>query len=385
MKFFPFMLKNLLRKKTRSALTLGSSIFFLFIACILGTFMRTLDSDPTGGKGMYRLIVRHKVSLTNFIPRSYEEKIRQLPGVKEISTFNWFGGMYKDQKPENMFARFGTEPEPFVRLYDEAKWVDGSNEEWFKDRSGAAVGKLLMKKYGWKVGDKIALKGDIYPMNLELTIRTVYEAPDETAIYFNSQAVEEGVSWAKGIVGTFWIKADSPETVSRLTQQIDTMFENTPWPTKTETEKEFQNGFISMLGNVKLMIGGIVSAIIFVLLLLTANTMALAARERVTEIAVLRTIGFQKSTILGLILGESVLLALIGGVAGCGVFALVFPGFREGLLASPMGGFAAGMRLFPEVLGTAFLVTFFVGIAAALFPAIRSAQRPITDGLRQVA
>ena len=146
-----------------------------------------------------------------------------------------------------------------------------------------------------------------------------------------------------------------------------------------------QNGFVSMLGNVKLLVTSIGTIIVCVILLIAANTMAMTARERVTEIAVLRTLGFQKGTILGLILGESVLLSLIGGLLGVGLFVFAFPGFRQGLLYSPMGGFAGGMRLFPEVLLLGFGVTLFVGFTAGLVPALRSAQRPIPDGLRQVA
>jgi putative ABC transport system permease protein len=185
-------------------------------------------------------------------------------------------------------------------------------------------------------------------------------------------------------VGWFWIKADSLEATQKLPQQIDAMFDNSPEPSKTETEKEMQNGFVSMLGNVKLMVTGICTVIVGVLLLIAANTMAMSARERVTEIAVFRTLGFQKRTILGLILSESLALSLLGGLLGLGLFTLVFPSFRQMLLYSPMGGFAGGMKLFPEILAVGFLVTVFIGLVAGIVPAIRSAQRSITDGLRQV-
>jgi putative ABC transport system permease protein len=241
-----------------------------------------------------------------------------------------------------------------------------------------------MKKYGWKLGQKVALKGDIYPVNLELTIRATFKAPDETGVYFHHQYIEEALPRLKGFVGWYWIKADSLGAVERLPKEIDAMFENSDAPTHTETEKEMQNGFVSMLGNVKLLVTSIGTIIVFVILLIAANTMAMTARERVTEIAVLRTLGFQKATILGLILGESVLLSLFGGGLGVGIFVLTFPGFRQGLLYSPMGGFAGGMRLFPEVVAVAFAVSVLVGLLAGLVPAIRSAQRSIPDGLRQV-
>ena len=385
MKFFPFVFKNLFRKKTRSLLTVGSIVLPLLVICIMGTLLRTLESDPTGGKGMFRLIVRHKVSLTNWVLESYMPKIAQLPGVTDVVRMNWFGGAYIDQKPENMFARFSTsDAQTFLKVFDEAAVVQGSAKDWIDDRTGLLAGELLMKKYGWKLGQKVTLKGDIYPVNLELTVRASYKGPDETAVYFHHQYVEEALPRVTGFVGWFWIKAGSLAAVERLPKEIDTMFDNSSVPTRTETEKEMQNDFVSMLGNVKFMITGISTVIVFVILLIAGNTMAMTARERVTEIAVLRTLGYPKGTILALMLGESVLLALVGGTLGALLFVGLFPGFRQSLLYSPMGGFAAGMRLFPEIVGLAFAISVLVGILAGLVPAVRSAQRSITDGLRQV-
>jgi putative ABC transport system permease protein len=283
-----------------------------------------------------------------------------------------------------MFARFGCEPESLLRIFDEVTIVEGTAADWTSDRSGALVGERLMKKYGWKIGDKFVLKGDIFPINLELTVRAVFRGSDETGVYFDRKAVEEALPFAKGQVGTFWIKAESAAAAQQLPRAVDALFENSSFPTKTETEKEFQNGFVSMLGNVKAVVVGISTAIVLVILLISANTMAMAARERVTEIAVLRTLGFSKPLILTLIVGESLLLSATGAFMGLGLFRLLFPGFREVLLNSPMAGFAAGMQLFPEVLATGVAVTLVVGLVAGIVPAIRSAQRSIPDGLRQV-
>jgi putative ABC transport system permease protein len=384
-KFVPLIFKNVFRKKTRSLLTIGAILLPLFVICIMGTLLQTLDSDPSGGKGMYRLIVRHKVSLTNWIPEAYWGKLRQLPGVKEVSVFDWFGGKYIDGSARNQFARFAVDPKTWIKTDDgESTIVEGSADDWINDRSGALVGRVLMKRFGWKLGQRVQLIGDIYPVHIELTIRGVFKAPEETSLYFNREILGEALPRVKGWVGWYWIKTDGPESASRLTGQIDALFENSPSPTKTESEKDFQNGFISMLGNVKLLVTSIGTIIVLVILLIAANTMAMAARERVTEIAVLRTLGFQKSAILSLILGESLLLSLFGGLLGIAVFTFFFPGFKTGLQNSPMGGFAAGMKLFPQVLLLAFGVTVFVGALAGIVPAIRSAQRSIPDGLRQV-
>jgi putative ABC transport system permease protein len=384
MKFVPYVFRSLFRKKTRSILTIASIVLPFFVICVLGTLLMALDADPSGGRGMYRLVVRHKVSLTNFIPEAYRERIAQLPGVKDVTILNWFGGQYKDNRPENMFARFGCEPESLLRIFDEVAIVEGTPADWTSDRSGALVGERLMKRYGWKIGDRFVLKGDIFPVNLELTVRAVFRGSDETGVYFDRKAVEEALPWAKGQVGTFWIKAESAEAAQRLPRVVDAMFENSSSPTKTETEKEFQNGFVSMLGNVRAVVTGISTAIALVILLISANTMAMAARERVTEIAVLRTLGFGKPLVLTLILAESLLLSATGALVGLGLFRLAFPVLKEGLLNSPMAGFAAGMQLFPEVLLTGIGVTLFVGLVAGIVPAIRSAQRSIPDGLRQV-
>jgi putative ABC transport system permease protein len=383
MKFFPYVFKSLFRKKTRSLLTLGSILLPLFVICVMGTLLRTLDRQPSG-EGMYRLVVRHKVSLTNWIPEAYRARIQQLGGIEEMSVWCWFGGKYVDYSAKNQFARFGVEPEKLLRVFDEARVVEGSAADWFSDRAGAMVGEQLMKKYGWKLGQKVVLTGDIYPMTLELTIRAVYAADNASALFFNWAYVEEALPQVKGRIGTFYIRAKDADAVARLPKEIDELFENTDAPTKSETEKEFQNGFVSMLGNVQLMLTGICSAIVFVILLIAANTMAMAARERVNEIAVLRTLGYPKGTILGMILGESLLLALLGGLFGLGLFVLGFPGFKTALMNTPMAGFAAGMRLFPSVLAAGFGVAVFVGLVAGIVPAVRSAQRSIVDGLRQV-
>jgi putative ABC transport system permease protein len=384
-KFFPYVFKSLFRKKTRSLLTLGSILLPLFVVCLFGTLIRTLDR-PATGTGMNRIVVRHKVSLSNWIPESYRGRIQQLGGIEEMSVWCWFGGKYVDYTPKNFFARFGVEPEKLLRVFDEARVVEGSARDWFADRSGAMVGTELVRRHGWKLGQKVVLQGDIYPVNLELTIRAIFDAPagSNAALFFNWAYVEEALPRVKGRIGTFYVRARDADAVGRLPKQIDEMFDNTDAPTKTETEKEFQNGFVQMLGNVKFMLNGISSAIVFVILLIAANTMAMAARERVGEIAVLRTLGYQKDTILALILAESLLLALLGGLLGLGLFALGFGGFKAALMNTPMAGFAAGMTVYPSVLAVGFGISVFIGLFAGIVPAAGAVRRSITDGLRRV-
>jgi len=388
MKFLPLILKNVFRKKTRTFLTVGSIVLPLFVICTLGTILRAFDRpDPAATRGMFRLVTRHKVSLTNFMPLAYQEKIRQLPGVQAATNFNWFGGIYKDGSAKNIFARFSVEPESFLQVFDDASIVQGDIKDWLGDRTGALVGKNLMEKYGWKLGDKVVLKGNIFPVDVELTIRAVYFLPDGTSAtcFFHRKYVEEAVPFFKGLVGTVWIKAADRAAAERLPGEIDAMFENSPYPTKTETEKAFQMTFVSMMGNVKFLLTSIATIVVFVILLIAANTMAMTARERVTELAVFRTLGFTREAILGLMLAESLVIAVCGGLLGLGVFALLEPGLKRGLSFSPMANLAASVQIYPQILALGFGVAVFVGVVAGIIPAVRSARRSIVDGLRQVA
>lgn len=388
MKFLPFVLKNVFRKKTRSALTITSVVLPLLVICMMGTFLMALDSPGSGAtKGMFRLVVRHKVSLTNTLPKAYEEKIRQLPGVVATTNFNWFGGKYIDSSARNIFVRFSVEPETFLAVYDDAQIVAGSVKEWLADRTGALVGTNLAAKYGWKVGDRVVLQGDIFPINLELTIRALYTLPtgSSATLFFDRKYIDEAFPSFKGQVFIVWIKAKDAAAAERLPKEIDAMFENSPYPTKTETEKEFQNGFVSMLGNVKLLMTSIGAIIVFVILLIAANTMAMAARERITEIAVLRTLGFSRSTILGFILAESLVISVSGGLLGILLFLAAEPSMKRQLMLTPMSTLAATMHVYPEVLALAFAVAVGVGLFAGIIPALRSSTRSIADGLRQVA
>jgi putative ABC transport system permease protein len=385
MKFLPLVLKNLLRKKTRSGLTIGSILLPFFVICLLGTFVAMLDADPSQGRGMFRIAVRHKVSFTNFLPASHLEKIRQLPGVRAAMPFNWFGGRYVDFSAFHVFERFAIDPAAFFDVFDASGIAAGSAEAWKADRSGLLVGQLLMEKYGWKLGQKITLTGDIWPGVYTFTIRAVYRGNDEAAVFFDQRIIDEAHPGRAGLYTMIWLKAADAAAARDLIPRINAFFENSPWPVRAETEKEFQNNYIALLGNVKLFFRSLTAVVASVVLLIAANTMAMSARERVTEIAVLRAIGFPRGTIFGLLIGESTLLALFGATLGLAIYLALFPNLRAFVLYSPLAGLAAALRIYPEVLAGAFLVTVLVGILAGLVPAVRSVQRPIANGLRLVA
>jgi putative ABC transport system permease protein len=387
MKFLPLIFKNAFRKKTRTLLTLGSIVLPLLVICLMGTFLKALEApDPRTAHGSFRLVVRHRVSLASILPTTYEEKVRQLPGVEAVSDFNFFGGQYRDAGARNSFPRVFVDPETFLKVFDDAEIVEGSSRAWRQDRTGCVVGTNLAARYGWKLGDRVVLVGDTFPMTLELTIRAVYYLENGTSatLFFDRRIIDERFPSFKGSASTIWIKAKDAAASERLGPVIDAMFENSPYPTKTETENVFRNGMVSMLGNVKLLMTSIGAVIVFVILLIAGNTMAMAARERITEIAVFRTLGFQRSTILALVLGESVFIALAGGVFGILLFMVAVPPLRHQLMLTPMLPLAATFRVYPEVLTLAFALAVGIGVLAGLVPALRSASRSIADGLRQV-
>jgi putative ABC transport system permease protein len=247
---------------------------------------------------------------------AYKQRIAAVPGVKYVISANWFGGIYIDER--NFFANLAMDTEDFEKVYDEYKSDPDALAQWKQERSAALVGRKLMEQYGWKVGDRVTLKGTYYPVNLEFIIRATYTAPDpseERAFFFHWDYFDEALG-RPGQVGTFLVKVDRPEDVPRVMDAVDRTFHNTDAETKTETEQAFNLSFVSMLGNIKLLINAISLAVIFTVLLVAANTMAMSIRERTAEVAVLKTVGFRRHTILALLVGESVLIALLGGILG---------------------------------------------------------------------
>jgi putative ABC transport system permease protein len=376
-----FVTRNALRNKRRSILTVAS----IGVSLLLLTFMMTIWHgfyvDQGSADSTRRLVTRHRVSLTFSLPGFYREKIRALPGVLAIVPNSWFGGLYKDDKPENFFAQFGTDPDEFPKVYPEMEIPADQLAAWQRDRAGVIVNDELAQKHGWKLGDRIVLMGTIYPVNLELTIRGIYHWPSaNTTVYFNAKYVEEAVASFKGQAGTFSIMSASPDDVAKIASAVDDMFRNSPQPTKTESEKAFGLTFVNMLGNVKAFILSICLAVVFTTLLVSANTMAMSIRERTREVAVLKTLGFERGTILGLFVGEAVALSIAGGVFGCGFAWLLLTLMKKG----PMGFFLAQMKVTPGTLVIALLVAALVGFFSSLFPSYKAARVEIVEGLRHI-
>lgn len=375
-----FVTKNAFRNRLRSGLTVLSVAFSLLLLTLMMTVWRSFYLDKGSDESAQRLLTRHKVSLANFLPGYYRERIRSVPGVLHVVPYSWFGGKYKDEKSQTFFAQFGTDPAEFLKIYQDYKLTPEEANNWVRDRAGAIADEHLAKKLGWKVGDKITIQGTIYPVDLELTIRGLFKpATVNDTLFFNSTYVEEAVPWFKGRAGTFVILADSPKSVSAVATAVDDTFRNSPQPTKTESEKAFLLGFISMLGNVKAFILFICGAVVFAILLVSSNTMAMSIRERTREVAVLKTLGFTRKTILLLFVGEAVALAMLGGAIGTfGATGLV------SLFAWLIGGMFASLQVTGPTLGVAMAVACMVGFLSASVPSYHASQMDIVEGLRHI-
>jgi putative ABC transport system permease protein len=375
-----FVTKNAFRNKRRSILTVLSIAFSLLLLTLMMTIWRAFYLDQGSAESAERLVVRHRVSLTFSLPGFYREKIRAVPGVVAVVPVSWFGGIYKDQKPENFFAQFGTDPEEFFKVYRDINLPAKQLVAWQRDRQGVIVDDTLAQKYGWKLGDRIVLQGTIYPVDLELYVRGIFSAyPDDKAVYFNTKYVEEAVPFFKGEAGTFSILAASPADVSKVASTVDEMFHNSPQPTKSESEKAFGLEFVAMLGNVKAFIFMICAAVVFATLLVSANTMAMSIRERTREVAVLKTLGFTRGSVLGLFVSEAVALAAVGGLIGVALAYLLV----QGISHSPYMSFY-NLKL---TLGMWFISVFvagLVGLLSSLFPSYHASQINIVDGLRHI-
>jgi putative ABC transport system permease protein len=387
MKYFHLIWKNVFRKKLRTGLTAASIVLVLVLIVILTSLLQAMQTDPSGGKGANRLVVQHATGLGNFLPLSQRQRIEQIPGVVAVSPEIWFGGVYKDDKPENWIGQLSADPDIyFDKIFDDAKIDPKVNAEWKATRSGFVAGQKIADKFHWKKGDHIILRGTYIPINADLVYIGPYSAGDEGNIFFHNEYLNQS-SWfgANKYTGLYYLKVASGDDIPRVAATIDKMFENSDAPTKTLTEKQFQLQFMEMMGNVKLLINAISLIILFAVTLIVANTVAMSARERVTEIAVMRTLGFGRGHILGFILSESVVMSLLGGVLGVLLAKYVFiPVLIAGGNKTAVSAWLTNFRVSPQTLVMAFAISVGVGILAGFVPAIRSSRLKIVDGLRQV-
>ncbi|HKM47006.1 MAG TPA: ABC transporter permease [Terriglobales bacterium] len=375
-----FVAKSAFRNKRRSLLTVASIAFSLLLLCIMLCVWRSFYIDKGAPDSALRIMTRHKVSLANFLPIYYRDKIRAVPGVVHVVPMTWFGGTYKDDKPENFFAQFATDPDEYFDVAADKIMPADQLAAWKRDRAGCVADVDLARKHHWKIGDHIILKGTIFPANLDLTLRGIYTIdPPNSALYFQTKYLEESVDWFKDTAGFYFTRVDTPEDMPRAAHAIDDMFHSTPVPTKSESEQAFKLDFINTLGSVKAFILGICGAVVFTTLLVCANTMAMSIRERTREVAVLRTLGFTRESILKLLLSESIAISLMGGTAGIVLGTLIIK-----MLSRPGLGMPVSMHMTPLTALVVMLVAALVGLISGLIPSYRASNLGIVDALRYI-
>ena len=383
MKYFGLIWRNVWRKKARTSLTILS----VLVAFLLFALLNAVGHALTAGAPLsaaQRLVVIDKVSLINLLPISYGNKIAAIPGVRAVTHATWFGGYYQD--PKNQFGQFPTDPEVYFDIYPELELPDGQFEAFMKNRTGAIVGESLAEKFGWKVGDRIPISATIWTKKdggrtWEFDLEGIFTTSDPRGttafMLFQYDYFNEARAFGDGLIGWYVLSvADGADPVE-VAKAIDAEFANSPRETDTSTEQAFAATFARQFGNIALIVQLILGAVFFTLLLVTGNTMAQSVRERISELAVLKTVGFRDSTVLGIVMAESILIMVIGGGLGLGIGWMVAQSINEALGAM-IGG---GIFLSGRALLVAVVIMIGAGVAAGIFPAIKAMRLSIVDAL----
>ncbi|GFO64512.1 FtsX-like permease family protein [Geomonas paludis] len=382
--FLKYILRNLFRHKLRSVLT----IVGVAVAVLAFGLLRTLVGLWYAGAehaSDTRLVTRNSISLVFPLPISYLDRIRGVPGVTSVSYGNWFGAYYKDQK--NFFANYAIEPRGYLELYPELMLSPKEKNDFFLDRKGCIVGERLAKTYGWKVGDLITLKGTIFPGQWEFVLRGIYhgkeKATEERILLFHwsylNEALRQTVPRRADQVGYFVVGVKKPELAPEVSMAIDSLFKNSLAETLTETEKAFHMSFVSMTEAIMVAIQIVSYMVIAIIMVVAANTMAMTARERISEYATLKTLGFKGGHLGGLIFGESVLISLSGGVVGV---AATFPAAHW--IEVELAQFFPYFSVSTETILLELLAALSVGVVSGIFPTWRGATIRIADGLKRI-
>jgi len=410
MKFLPYLLKHLRRNWFRTGLTVLAMALCIFLFCTLQSVLAQINAllDSTSAK---RLVTRNSVSIVFDIPIAYGARIQSVPGVERVAIVNWFGGMLptkKEGKAEegdsssttdwsNFFPNMAVELEPFFAMYPEFEVPPEQFQALLQDQRGCAIGRKLADKFGWKVGDTFYLESFIPPHRkpdgpFEFVVRAIFDTDpvkhpgtDTNLMVFSRKYLYEATGRTLQ-AGTYYVEIGNPDDAGRVSAAIDALFENSDAQTRTETEKAFAASFVAMAGNLALLLNGIGLAVTFTILLVVANTMSIAVRERRTEIAVLKTLGFTSRQVMGLVVAESVLIGMTGGALGIGGSqALMWlvthtPGMGDALAGIGL----SELSLRPLVAGLGFANALFLGFVAGFWPALGAYRARITDMLRTV-
>jgi putative ABC transport system permease protein len=385
MKFLGLVWSNLKRKKLRTALTLLS----ILVAFLLFGFLCAIKEAFVAGvklAGADRLVVRHKVSIIQSLPRSYEQRIANVPGVAAVSHQSWFGGIYQD--PKNFFATIPVEPEKFLDMFPEYLLPPAQKEAWLQTRTGAIVGRALLDRFKWKLGDRIPITSPIWgqPANQthwEFQIVGVYDGAkkntDTSGMFFRYDYFDEARPRGKGEVGWFMVRVHQPEQTAGIAKKIDEEFANSPYETKAEPEGAFAAGFAQQVGDIATIVVAVLSAVFFTILLVAGNTMGQAVRERTEELGVLKALGFTNRLVLILVLLESCMIAIVGGGLGLGL------GWAIISAKNPVPNLLPIFYLPPRDVLVGAMIILAVGLVAGALPAIQAMRLRVAEALRRNA
>ena len=379
MKYRHLILANLLRKKIRTSLTAGSfaAALFLFgiLAVVRGAFHQGLEVA-----GADRLVVLNKVSIIQPLPLSYRDRLVRIPGVTQVTFANWFGGVYQDER--NFFPQFAVDRETYRQMFPEFVIPEDQWQAFLADREGCIVGEGLAERFNWKLGDRVPIQGTIFPGTWEFNIRGIYRGKraqdDATQFWLRWDYLDERTPFRKGFVGWYMVRIANPDDAVRVVKAIDQEFVNSPWETKTDTEKAFAASWLKQMGNIEFLISSIGGVVFFTLLLVTGNTMAIAVRERVRELAVLKAVGFSDRFILFLVMAETMVVAAVGGGIGLAVAKLFT------LRGDPTRGLLPFFYLPPDTIVLGFALALAVGLMAGSLPALSAMRLRVADALRRV-
>jgi putative ABC transport system permease protein len=373
-----FIFKNALRNKRRALLSILSVAVSLFLLVTLLVGVREMTVPPEDIGAAARIVVRNKISIATLLPPRQRPIIEKIAGVEAVTPFTWFGGNYKEEGAM-AFGQFGIDPEQFQKLMTEAKLGPGEMENFVKDRTTCIIGKVSAEKYKIKVGDRIPLQGTMWPVDLDLRVAGIfYGTVDDRNIFFHHKYLDEMLGASVG-VGTWWVKARTLEEVPVVVERINKAFANSAAEVRAETERAFQLSFVSMWGNIKLLVQSICSAVVFTLALVTASTMSMAVRERFREMAVLKALGYRRRELFAFILAESFGLAALGALLGVGgAYAL----FTYGPVATMTSSFFVMLEVTPKIIGISTLVAAGLGIVSAIAPGIAVARMSVVQGLK---
>jgi putative ABC transport system permease protein len=379
MKYLPLVLANLGRHKRRTILTITSVALALFLFASLQTVVTTIAAAANFGSAR-RLVATNATGIVFTLPISYANRLQAVPGIQSVTWANWFGGRYRDGR--QFFATFAIDPKSYLEMYPEMVMPPEQREAFLRERTAALVGKHLMETFGWKLGQNVTLQGTIFPGDWTFTIRAVYVPTDpligEDVLMFHHEYLEERLN-RPGQAGWYIARIDQTDRAAAIAKTIDDQFRNSSYPTKTGTEQAFNASFATMWGNVSLLMGTIGLAVVFAILLVTANAMMMSARERTREVAVLKTIGFGDTTLFGVVMLEAGVVAVTGAVIGLGGAKLLYKTTHFN-----GGGFLPGFDVTGSTLALGSAVALVLMVASGLVPAVRAARLPVVSALRQV-